>query len=968
MHKENRGKPSIYSFTFPSSLCLHQLRKHSEGREAKVFSPELGTLDIRPVDSQHCKGLQTRVNRESQAVKAAFPSSLESQSACPSNKRDYQPLRQESHSECSSPQETVLQQPFPCGKERGRATSGDKPILTKFFCAPSSFQDGGLEGSCRYSSSSRLYVQDRPQRRILCCSHPPGTPEATLFSVPECNLPVQMPTLWPHISTSGLHKSAEAPGGFCEETGSTDMHLHRQHANPEFSKGGSSERCLFNDPPAGKSGVCCEHGKIYSFPFTGNGIPRCSNQLHTHELFPSREQGFEPSERMQKTSKFQDCLTVRPSTLNWQNDSSKGSCIPGSTPLQSTSTAEELLRLPESSSSPEGNSRCRGLDRPGMVGKQPTHGQHQACETPPPQHSDPVGCFRVGLGGCVQQDRDQGNLVPPGILPSHKLLGAACSHLCNQSFYQIPAQCSCPNTNGQYISYSLSKQDGGSQAGCARQTCSYPLGMVPRQENNPSSRAHSGSTECHSRCRVSSKTRCSRLEARFKSVQGFESEFRSFYSRPFCQQEQCSAGEVLQLPARSSSRTVRRSSSALEGGECLRLPPFQFDQQVSEEDKPRRSNNVDCLPGVASTGLVPPPSTVANKRSSIASNSQQPTVRPIGEQTSPDCQQLLAPSRMESLRDHLSSEGISTEATDILLSAQRRSTNAQYKSCWAKWCCWCRQQQVDNFRPAVSDLVHFLTELFEQGKQYSTINTYRSAISSTVPPLDRTPLGQHKIVCSFMKGVFNKRPPKPRYSGTWEVSLVTGLFEKWPVNSNLDLKRLSRKCAMLLALTSAKRQSDLHALDLAFMQFLPEGVEFRIPGLTKTRAPGKDVVFFFPALKNNGQLCPVTCLREYIKRTAKLRNHNGVSQPLFLATQKPYSPVTSTSIGRWLKLTLQDAGIDTSVFKAHSTRGASSSAARQSGVSVKDILTAADWSRETTFNLYYYRPRHSASFGTAVIS
>ena len=119
-----------------------------------------------------------------------------------------------------------------------------------------------------------------------------------------------------------------------------------------------------------------------------------------------------------------------------------------------------------------------------------------------------------------------------------------------------------------------------------------------------------------------------------------------------------------------------------------------------------------------------------------------------------------------------------------------RSTNAQYKSCWAKWCSWCRQQQVDNFRPAVSDLVHFLTELFEQGKQYSAINTSRSAISSTVPPLDNTPLGQHKIVCSFMKGVFNKRPPKPRYSGTWKVSLVTGLFKKWPVNSNLDLKRL----------------------------------------------------------------------------------------------------------------------------------------------------------------------------------
>jgi len=173
---------------------------------------------------------------------------------------------------------------------------------------------------------------------------------------------------------------------------------------------------------------------------------------------------------------------------------------------------------------------------------------------------------------------------------------------------------------------------------------------------------------------------------------------------------------------------------------------------------------------------------------------------------------------------------------------------------------------------------------------------------------------------------------------------------------------------MLLALVpSAKRQSDLHALDLTFMQYLPEGVEFKIPGLTKTRVPGKDVIFFFPALKGNVQLCPVACLREYIK-TENHRNQSGDSQPLFLATQRPYSPVSSTSIGRWLKLTLQDAGIDISVFKAHSTRGTSSSAARQSGVSMKDILTAADWSRETTFNCFYYRLRHSVSFGTAVIT
>ncbi|PFX12724.1 hypothetical protein AWC38_SpisGene23265 [Stylophora pistillata] len=332
------------------------------------------------------------------------------------------------------------------------------------------------------------------------------------------------------------------------------------------------------------------------------------------------------------------------------------------------------------------------------------------------------------------------------------------------------------------------------------------------------------------------------------------------------------------------------------------FPPFQLDQQISEEDKPRKSNTVDCLPSVASAGMQDGVLGITSLQKASQKKLQIFSSLPNADQ------QMLSTSLV-------GLSGVTGVANNRLIT-------------------------------------------FDQ----------LSAISSTVPPLVRTPLARHKIVCSFMKGVFNKRPPKPRYSNTWEVSLVTGLFEKWPINRNLELKCLSRKCAILLALISAKQQSDLHALDLEFVQFLPEGVEFRIPGLTKTRTPGKDVVFFFPALEDNVQLCPMACLREYIKKTEKLCNHGGVNKPSFLATQKPFSPVSLTSISRWLKLTLQDTGIDTSVFKAHLTQGASSSAARQGGVSVKDILAAADWSRETTFNHFYRRPRHSASFGRAVIS
>ena len=116
----------------------------------------------------------------------------------------------------------------------------------------------------------------------------------------------------------------------------------------------------------------------------------------------------------------------------------------------------------------EANSRHRSYVRPGIVGSQPGHHQLQTSEASPSRPANPVGCFRVGLGGCVQQHQDKGNLVSSRILTSHKLLGAACSHLRNQGLHQILEQCPCPDTNGQHIGYSLCKQNGGSQAGCVR--------------------------------------------------------------------------------------------------------------------------------------------------------------------------------------------------------------------------------------------------------------------------------------------------------------------------------------------------------------------------------------------------------------------------------------------------------------------------------------------------------------------
>ena len=90
---------------------------------------------------------------------------------------------------------------------------------------------------------------------------------------------------------------------------------------------------------------------------------------------------------------------------------------------------------------------------------------------------------------------------------------------------------------------------------------------------------------------------------------------------------------------------------------------------------------------------------------------------------------------------------------------------------------------------------------------------------------------------------------------------------------------------------------------------------------------------------------------------------------LFLSWIGQHLPVTSSSIARWLKTCLSESGIDTGIFRTHSVRGASRSTAAASGVKTVDILQAADWSSERTFEKFYHRPtQDKSSYAKAVLS
>ena len=70
----------------------------------------------------------------------------------------------------------------------------------------------------------------------------------------------------------------------------------------------------------------------------------------------------------------------------------------------------------------------------------------------------------------------------------------------------------------------------------------------------------------------------------------------------------------------------------------------------------------------------------------------------------------------------------------------------------------------------------------------------------------------------FFKGIFNIRPPKPKYSFTWDVGKVLCYLGSLPTNRKLNLRLLTLKLVMLVALVTAGRCSSLIALDLLHMK------------------------------------------------------------------------------------------------------------------------------------------------------
>ena len=172
------------------------------------------------------------------------------------------------------------------------------------------------------------------------------------------------------------------------------------------------------------------------------------------------------------------------------------------------------------------------------------------------------------------------------------------------------------------------------------------------------------------------------------------------------------------------------------------------------------------------------------------------------------------PSRVATLKRHFRKSGFPGRAAGVLSGCLRSSTSRFYQSRWQIFCGWCRGRGVAPVNATLPVVVDFLIHLRHgKGLSVSAVKGYSSALNSVLALKGRDLASSREITMllhSFSRFVdpMELRPP------AWDVALVLQSLTLAPYEplQMCDERFLVQKTLFLLALASAKRIGELHAL------------------------------------------------------------------------------------------------------------------------------------------------------------
>lgn len=218
------------------------------------------------------------------------------------------------------------------------------------------------------------------------------------------------------------------------------------------------------------------------------------------------------------------------------------------------------------------------------------------------------------------------------------------------------------------------------------------------------------------------------------------------------------------------------------------------------------------------------------------------------------------PGGREIIRQAFLKKGTPSSTVEMMLASLSSSTIAQYSKPLKLWWQFCFATHDDFFSPSIFSVLEFLSSCLTTTGSYSSLNTYRSAISL----ISSDEIGLHPLVRRFFKGVAALKPQCPRYDFIWDPSpVLTYLATLYPYE-DLSLELISKKLVTLLALTTAQRMQTLAAIQRSNI-FVSDSMVIRIPARLKTSGIGRSQpIFIFKPFLDKLELCVFSLAKHYL--------------------------------------------------------------------------------------------------------
>ena len=635
-------------------------------------------------------------------------------------------------------------------------------------------------------------IVDRSVGRLPTHPHPPKLKEITKALLQGSGVPVHLPPIRTSHSPPGLYndcKGSETNGPLKRTQNSP---IPGRLADQVPVSGGSPSEHSGGGRPNPVLGVDNKSGKIrtetYSGVFVrGLRVPSKFSPCKTHSREMAQTPGFDPTPQVKMCF---DCKMF--DVANWVA-SLNGENGPGGTPSDealSVSSQRALEISPVAGEPPSlDRSHCSS---PRLVAKSLKRDERCKPSFQRPQYPTLYRRLKRRLGRSLRPKFYKGSVVRSGKKATHKcprIEGGLPGPSRLQGPVPEPNSASC---DGQLNSGTLHQETRRNSL--SRDVCS-PVedhDLVPTVQVQPSV--------------------VNRMVSAPAGIQTDLPEVVHTSCRLICHSPEPQTSTVRISCPRPKGLGHRCSKYKLDQPHSLCLPSYGSPSQGDPKDQTMPLPDHCDSPRLARDALVLGPNAALN-RDPTATPSVNDLTQTVPQVCVPQQPTTAEPPRLMSRSGQLQEQGFSVEVAERIAAPQRSSTRTIYKSKWALFEKWCRENLVDFSTPSVKQISDFFMYLYQDlNRCPSTIDGYRTSIVDTLGPTAHHIAHNadlHRLLSSFHRD----RPKSSRNLPKWNLSVVFNELTKAPFEpmKDTDLKHLTLKTAFLLALASGKRRSEIHA-------------------------------------------------------------------------------------------------------------------------------------------------------------